>query len=323
MKNKKIKIYSKANGNLTTVEEKNAQIKTEVDQIFGDKYERLVFLKSNPFFYNHELDKDKVKFLDEYLIVYKKRQNSFGEFIHSNDYTIKEKIRIIKKSFKFWNKDYNKERKENVSKSSNALKAVEVAKIKKFRFYQLILLVIGFVFLLFITNLDSRIWASFKNTDLGYYLYNIAFKLFNTTWVLSVGIIGIYIFFGTFIYLSFFNEIIKNYKYHYKESSKMVKKTKVNLKKDQKKNSKRAYKYYLKNIKSGKLIFHGVKISEAAPGVLNLDFHNQVSNEIVQRTGKMKKRQWIFATSKNLLLILSLLIFVFIVGAVLVQVIIG
>lgn len=323
MSDKKIKVYNDINGRLVSIDEKDAQAKNEVDKLLGEKYQRLLFLKSNPFFYNHDLDKDKVKLLEEYIVIFKRRENSFGDFIHSKDYSKSEKIKIIKKSFKFWDKDYNKQRKDNVNKGSNALKAVEVAKIKNFRFLQQILLFVGFLVLFMIVNNGSNIWDYFRNTNFGFYLFNIISKLFNTSWVLYVGIIGIYLFVFTFLYLATYNEVIKSYKNHYKESIKMVKKTKVNLKREQKKNSKRSCKYYLKNVKNGKLVFPGVRIIDAAPGVLNLDFYNQVSNEIVQRTGKMKKNKWLFVTSRYLLLVLCLLSFVFIMGAIVFQMIIG
>ncbi|HHX78432.1 MAG TPA: hypothetical protein GX695_01605 [Acholeplasmataceae bacterium] len=323
MAERKIKVYNEINGSVTTIEENNAQTKTEVDKILGDKYQRLLFLKSNPFLYNHEMDKDKVKSIEEYIVIYKKRENSFGEFIHSTDFNKAEKIRIIKKSFKFWNKDYNKQRKENVNKNSNALKAVEVAKIRSFNLLKRILLFASFLVLLIIINYESRLWSSFKDTNFGFYLNDKIGKIFNTSWVFYIGLIGVYLFVITFFYLATYNEIIKSYKNHYKESLKMVKKTKASLKREQKKKSKTTYGYYLKNIKNGRLIFPGVKITEAAPGVLNLDFYNQVSNEIVQRTGKMKKNKWFFVTCRYLLLALSLFSFAFVIGALIFQMIIG
>lgn len=318
-----IKVYNKINGDVSSINEKNAQAKSEVDQMLGEKYQRLLYLKSNPFFYNHDLDKDIVKSLEEYLVVYKKRENSFGDFIHSSEYTKKEKIRIIKRSFRFWNKDYSKQRKENVKKSSNALKAVEVPKIKYFRLLQRILLLLGLLFLFIIINHESKLWSSFRNTNVGLYLHDIIEKLFNTSWISLIGVISIYLFVITFLYFTIHNEVIKSYKKHYKESIKMVNKTKASLKKDQKKKSRNTYKYYLKNVKNGKLIFPGVRITDAAPGVLNLDFFNQVSNEIVQRTGKMKKNKWVFVTSKYLLLALCMLSFTFILGAIVFQMING
>lgn len=323
MHNKKIKVYDEVNGNIISVDEKSAQTKSEVDQVLGDKYQTLLFLKSNPFFYNHDMDKDKVKSLEEYIVIYKKRENSFGEFIHSSDFSKKEKIKIIKKSFKFWNKDYNKQRKESVSKGSNALKAVEIADIKKFSFLQTFLLLLGFIILVITINIDSQLWVSFKNINLGFYLYEKITKLFNIAWIPIVGTISLYLFVITLLYLLFYNEIIKNYKSHYKENSKIINRTKSNLKKEQKKNSKKSYNYYMNNVKKGKLVFPGVKIKDVAPGVLNLDFYNQVSEEIVQKTGKIKKRKWFFVTSKYLFLALCLLSFVFMIGAIVFQIIIG
>ena len=147
-----------------------SNIKRTDEKTFDNSLKK-VFLRGNPFLYNKKHSDMKVDSVDDYYVEYRGTERTFGEVVHSFDYSNFKKKRFVKKTLKRWKKDYITERNRVVEENLGAVELLGEIKFLKFRFWIKVCLIVILFAVLFISVLSTGRYIELGRNE---FIYNMS-----------------------------------------------------------------------------------------------------------------------------------------------------
>lgn len=278
-----------------------------VQKINGQEVDDLVkkvFLRGNPFLYNLNNSNMGIVSIEEYQVLFKGEEKTFGEIIHNRDYSRFKRKRFVKKTLKNWKKDYLKIRDKTIEENLGAVELIsEINTLKFNKVLKLLLLII----LVMITGIS--IIGSGKYIFANEILYNISGVIINcllkNKMIRIINNISIYLLIITLIYSVFYNVCSKDFNHFYKTSKKVLSNAHYHLARDYKKKYANVRKYYLNGIKKN-LIITPYDIRLVGEGKTNLKMFEDISSATVVRARRFKNKKIFYIIIKHILVILSI-----------------
>lgn len=269
---------------------------------------RKVFLRGNPFLYNKKHVDMKVDSVDDYYVEYRGMEKTFGEVVHSFDYSNFRKKRFVKKTLKKWKKDYITERNRVVEENLGAVELLGEIKFLRFRTWIKICLILILFSVLFISVLSTGRYIELDRSEFIYDLSLIITNGFERFPILkSINNVSIYLLLITIIYSYLYSTISNDFKKMYNLSKSILKKAYEHVTKDYKRKYKKVRKYYLNKIKENRVVFPGYDINLVGEGKENLEVYEEVSKETVEKARTFKNTKLIYIITKYILVILSMI----------------
>lgn len=187
--------------------------------------------KTNPFLYNYDLKNDiSLHSIEEFVILKGKKEIQVSKLVRTNIYRRNKRRRILKKSFKEWNKDVTKKLSDLKNYGSVQYANNKGIVLPKIGIASFIFIIIGFLFSICLINNIFEIIGPVEGVfrDILYYaLLVIIFTLFASVLVNKI--------------IRTSNLLLKSNRKHYEREFSQ-------LELDFKKKYKYTYKYYLKNM---------------------------------------------------------------------------
>lgn len=282
------------------------------------------YLRSNPFNFREDKTLVKIYSIEDYLIKIDNVELSFGDVIRNPYYSRRKKKKVVRKSFKTWNKDYFRQKNEAFKESAKSIAVIDDLVYPKIKLGITILILICLVFLFFMTA-SSRFWDKFSLTPFGSYFKIIINGLYlDFPWLKLVVNISIYLVILLIFYSYFFSSYSSNFTKNYEMVESFLKDSKSVISKNYKKKYKKAYKYYKKAVSNPKEPhFAPLDIEEVQEGNVSVGVFKEASRSTVNRAYRFKKLKPILVFIKNILLILSFLGSLVVLGLLLYKMVIS
>jgi len=273
-------------------------------------------LFNNPFLYTaSKAAEDNINSVEDFAVKYKKSNVYLGSIVHNDKIEKKSKLKLVKKNFKIWKKNFKNTYIDAIGNVSKSVETMEITPVKtiggKFKFTLIVFLILEVAFLLMFLNsslnlipVEMLIDASSKLTNS--FNDNIIYKLvIILPLVLLLGMIVLGIIYK-----------IKSHKFRKlrKKAVKFSTKSAKNIKKDFKKVYPNAYKYYVKNVKeTDNEMFEPLSIDRVACNNFDLTEIEELIVDIVNTATVQTKR---YKITKLLLRILLTLFSILVLASI-------
>ncbi len=266
VKEENISVFEKEESGIeyTFYGEETKEEKHDSEPLFGkeDYVERddNPILFTNPFLYNIKDGEDTDLNIEEFAVKYKKSNVYLGSIVHNDKIEKKERIKLVKKSFKTWKNGYQKRCRDVAGITNELVDKVESTPMK----------ITGGIFVLFLIIfliLEVAFALVFLNVLPVEFLNEMSLKLqdgFNNDILYKVGIILPIASFALMIIARIvYSFMVRRFKKLKKKTIKSSKKISKGSKKEFKKNYKKAYKYYISNMnKEDDEMFAPMRVNE-------------------------------------------------------------
>lgn len=320
MKKNKSNTYSYVDGKIVSNDNDNNISSRYVYQKDNVKEE---FFKGTPFLYVKKENSYNVQSIEEYYVPYKKRKKdeyiTFSDAIRNTKSSIREKIKVTKKSFKIWEKMYFDALKSNLKETETTITAVDKIKIEKVETRYIVFLIIISLFILILSFPSSIFWTDTLRGNFFIKIKNILTEEFLRFPVFQdLALISFFIIVITILFMGFVNgqrlKINSRLNYNYQSIEKDNKRGE----KKQKRDFKKAKVYYLKQIKRSKKNYIKPlpieKVSVYSSGIEKLkEYQQEVKDNVVKCKHLTSKINGI----KSFLIIISTISWFGIIGFVL------
>lgn len=304
MAKSKIKFFELSNGKKNDIDEESVKLSKfgsyqsqkdeniDVDEANSqiDKH-RFAYLQTNPFKYDEKQTEYINLTIDDYIIKYKHKDVSFGEVISSPKISLSRKRKIVKKTFKNWNNDFLKQKKESIVNLDTSIELSKNLNYPKISFGKVILSLIFIAIISLLIFLPPFIFTPLI-AKVGFVegIIQEISNLYQTkVMVYYLGIASIVMCFITFICDLVYNSSCDSCSSNYKKYERKIKKSDQEVEKNFKKKCKQALNYYLKHINRKNKPFSPIKVSsiQLKTNIQNLD---EINKKILLETANIKKR---------------------------------
>lgn len=202
---------------------------------------------TNPFLYNFKEYKNIVYSIEEFGLVYKKRNIFIGSIVRNEDLSKNTKKRVLRKHFKKCKKEfvskYKITKKQVIKTNSKEIKNDVNILIKLIIF--IVLIVNSFIIGLMNGKINDLIGVEYSME----FINNLESIVSNSTISIVVNF-SLYILIFTLLYMNFYSKIINNYNHEYKDNLNNSIKTVDDILSIFKKEYSKTKKYYLTNMDS-------------------------------------------------------------------------
>ncbi|MCK9536466.1 MAG: hypothetical protein M0R05_02560 [Bacilli bacterium] len=287
--------------------------------------ERAFILRGNPFLYNPENSGVEVYSIEDFLIMYKKKEVILGEIIRNPDYSLKSRKNILKKAFRNWHKAYTKKKKQVFRDNFRTIEVVKGIGNVKFPLYIELIIWLMLTAMIFILGTNSPLWNKIVQGKFGLFLQTTLNTMYGSSpWLKSIGHITIYLLFVLVFYSLFFRVIVHDYKLYYRKTQNYLENSESQINREYKKKRKNAYKYYLRHLrKKSNPYYPPLDIKEVQEGKVNITIFNIVSKATVNKSYYLMKIEPFLKTIKVILLFLSIAGLILVYGYSIVSLIIA
>jgi len=280
-------------------------------------------LRGNPFLYKDNRNSE-IYSIEDFLVVYKRKEILLGEVIRNNNYPLKTRKRIFKKAFKLWYKDYTKKKNQTFRENFRTIEVIKGIGNVKFPVLMELAIWIMFIAMIFIIGIDSQLWNNISSGNFGLFLQTALNSMYNSSpWLKTIGYATVYILMVLIVYSLFFHTVIKDYKRYYQKSRCYLDDSENQINRDFKKKRKKVYKYYKRNLKKNNPYFPPLSIKEVQEGEVNIATFNTISKATVNKSYRLMKFEPILKYIKKILLFLCIGGFLFVYGYSIISVIIA
>lgn len=249
------------------------------------------YLHSNPFLYNPELNPLIVYSIEDFIVHYKYEKYALGDVIRNPKFTIRQRKKIVKRSFGDWKKEYNLKKNKAFKENDKVIEVIGDVTYIEYTFIQKILLLLVFIGLLFLVVTDSLIWSWIKTGGFGYNIYQTIYNMYiDMPWLKIVGNVGIYLSLLLIFFSIIYTIIIKDFRKNYALAQSFLTNSESSISRDFNKKYKKARRYYLKRVDNVKHpYFPPLEMEEVQEGKMNITIFKDICDSIIDRAYKIKK----------------------------------
>lgn len=280
-----------------------------VQKINGQEVDDLVkkvFLKGNPFLYNLNNSNMGIVSIEEYQVLFKGEEKTFGEVVHNRDYSKFKRKRFVKKTLKKWKKDYLKTRDKTIEENLGAVELINEINTLKFNKVLKLSLIFILILIILISVISSYKYDFFVKNEFMYNINEIISDCFmKNEFIRIINNISIYLLTTTLIYSAFYNVCSKDFRNFYKTSKKVLTNAHYHLARDYKKKYINVKKYYLNGINKN-IICTPYDIRLVGEGKINLKMFEDISSATVIRARSFKNKKIFYIIVKHILVITSI-----------------
>lgn len=274
------------------------------------------YLGTNPFLYNSKTANVAVNSIEDFYIQDKSEKIALGDVIRNQRYSPRKRVKLIKKAFSNWKKDYISKKNQTFKENDKVVEVIGDISYLEYTWKAKLLLFIIFILLLFLVVTESIIWNGIKQGPIGYFFYRSIVGMYEKMgWLKIIGNIGIYLSLILIFYSSLYSYIIKDFRKNYKLAQSFLNNSESSISRQFNKKYNRAKRYYLKRINNKKYpFFPPLNIEEVEEGTMNITIFNDICRATIDRAYIVKKTKPLIQTINTILKFLGLACVIVIVG---------
>lgn len=307
----KLQVYESSESGYKASGQEEATLEKMSSGLLQDNLEeaalRKAFLKGNPFFYHPETAYFKVHSIEDYIVNYKKKEVTFGDVIHHLQYPLKKKRKFVKKTFRFWNREFIKKKKEVIQTNTSMVNVIGEIEYLGINLISKIMMYLGFILLLLFVNTNTPIWKIISKTGFGLKMLGFLQSAYQSAnWVNIIGLSGLYVLFLLIVYTTIHNVILSDYRKSYSYVKTTLERSKKKINKEYKKKYMKIRNYYLKQVSKKKQFFESILMEQVSLSKVNLDYFSELTQKIVGKANKLKNTKFIYVLTKATLMFLCI-----------------